>query len=77
MRDTAQKDILIDKIRQIEDPVILDEIRRLLDIGFDDKPYRTTEDQKEAIRHARSQIERGEIHGEEEADKEIDEWLNA
>lgn len=76
MIDSVQKDKLIDKIRQIENPDIFNEIQRLLEIEFDDKPYQTTEEQKEAIRQARDQIKRGEIITEEQADKEIDEWLN-
>ena len=76
MIDSAQKDKLIDEIRQIEDPEVFNEIRRLLEIEFDDKQYQTTEEQKEAIRQAKDQIERGETLSEEQADKEIDEWLN-
>ena len=76
MIDSAQKDKLIDKIRQIEDPEVFNEIRRLLEIEFDDKQYQTTKEQKEAIRQARDQIERGETLSEEQADKQIDEWLN-
>lgn len=76
MIDSAQKDRLIDKIRQIEDPEVFNELRRLLGIEFDDKQYQTTEEQKEAIRQAKDQIERGETLSEEQADKEIDEWLN-
>ena len=76
MIDSALKDRLIDKIRQIEDPEVFDEFRRVLGIEFDDQQYQTTEEQKEAIRQAKDQIERGETLSEEQADKEIDEWLN-
>jgi len=76
MIDSALKDKLIDKIKQIEDPEVFDELHRLLGIEFDDQQYKTTEEQKEAIRQAKDQIERGETLNEEQADKEIDEWLN-
>jgi hypothetical protein len=76
MIDSAQKDKLIDKIRQIEDPEILDEIQRLLEIEFDDKPYMTNEEQREAIRGAREQIQNREIIDEEQANNQIDAWLN-
>ena len=76
MIDSAQKDKLINRIREIEDPVIFNEIQRLLGIEFDDKPYVTSNEQKEAIQKARDQIKNGEFLNEEQANKEIDEWLN-
>jgi len=76
MIDSAKKDRLINKIRQIEDPEVFDEIQRLLNIEFDDKPYMTNEEQKQAIRQAREQIKNGEIIDENQANNQIDEWLN-
>ncbi len=76
MIDSAQKDKLIDKIRQIEDPEIFNEIQRLLEIEFDDKPFMTNKEQKEAIQRARQQIRKGEIIDEEQANNQIDKWLN-
>jgi hypothetical protein len=76
MIDSAQKGRLINKIRQIEDPEVFDEIQRLLNIEFDDTPYMTNKEQKEAIRIAREQIKNGEIMDENEANEQIDEWLN-
>lgn len=75
MTDSRQKDKLIAKIQQIENPELLQEIQRLLEIEFDDTPFVTTEEQKEVIQRARRQIKNGEIMDEEQANNQIDEWL--
>jgi len=38
--------------------------------------YKLNEQQTQAIREAREQIKNGQFMSTEEADKEIDEWLN-
>ncbi len=60
MIKSAQKEKLINKIKEIEDSNIIDEINQLLEIEFDDTPYITNEHQKKAIQDARDQINRGE-----------------
>jgi hypothetical protein len=76
MIDSTQRDKLINKIRQIENPEIFNEIQRLLEIEFDDKPFITNEEQKEAIRYAREQIKNGDVIDEGQANNLIDKWLN-
>ena len=66
---------LINKIKTIKDKNVLDEIYRLLEIDFDDDVYVTSHEQKEAIAQARTQINNGQVMSAEEADKDIDEWL--
>jgi hypothetical protein len=73
MIDSEKRDKHIDKIRKLEDPEVFDEIQRLLNIEFDDKPYLTNEEQRQAIQRAREQIRNGEIIDENEANNEIDE----
>lgn len=75
MVDSFQRDKLIDKIRQIDDQEILNEIQRFLEIEFDDEPFITNEEQKKSIQRAREQIKKEEIIDEEQANSQIDEWL--
>lgn len=75
MIDSTQKDKLIDKIRQIEDPEIFNEIQRLLEIEFEDKPFKTNDEQKITIQRARDQIKKGEIIDENKANEQINKWL--
>jgi len=70
------KDQLIKRIQQIEDQAIIDEIYRLLGIDFDDTVYKTTDKQKNAISEARQQVETGQTLSEDEANEEIDKWLD-
>ncbi len=76
MIKSAQKEKLINKIKEIEDSNIIDEINRLLEIEFDDTPYITNKHQKKAIQDARSQINSCETLNEDQANNEINEWLN-
>jgi hypothetical protein len=69
---------LIEKIQLTHDDRILEEVFRILeletaeDIGI----FKLNDEQKGAIREGRMQVENGQFLTEEEANKEIDEWLN-
>ena len=68
---------LIDKIQNIQDGRILEEAYRLLELDIEDADiYKLNNSQKEAIAVARKQIKKGQFLTEEQANKEIDEWLN-
>jgi tRNA A22 N-methylase len=68
---------LIDKIQKTKDERILEEAYRLLEIETEDiEIYKLNDDQKKAISEARQQIKNGQFLTEEQANKEIDEWLN-
>lgn len=68
---------LIDKIQSTKDDRILEEAFRLLELETEDiEIYRLNDAQKKAISEARQQIENGQFLTEEQANKEIDEWLN-
>ena len=71
----AQKEKIINRIKELEDINLIDDINRLLEIEFDDSTYKTNENQKNAIREARNQIKKGDTLTENQADNEIDEWL--
>ncbi|MBX2969039.1 MAG: hypothetical protein KF803_06690 [Cyclobacteriaceae bacterium] len=68
---------LIDKIQKTQDERILEEAFRLLELETEDiEIYQLNDDQKKAINEARQQIKNGQFLTEEQANKEIDEWLN-
>lgn len=69
---------LIEKIQKTQDNRLLEEAFRLLDLETteDIEIYRLTEEQKKAIGEAREQVKNGQFLTEEQANKEIDEWLN-
>ncbi len=68
---------LIDKIQKTQDERILEEAFRLLELEAEDiEIYQLNDDQKKAINEARQQIKNGQFLTEEQANKEIDEWLN-
>jgi hypothetical protein len=69
---------LIEKIQKTQDERILEEAFRLLELETteDIEIYRLNDDQKKAISEARQQIKNGQFLTEEQANKEIDEWLN-
>jgi hypothetical protein len=67
---------LIDKIEKTEDKRILDEMFRLLEIETGDiEIYTLNESQIMKVNEAREQIKKGQFLTEEQANKEIDEWL--
>lgn len=55
---------------------LLEEAYRLLEIESEDiEIYKLNSDQMIAIKEAKNQIKKGQVLTDEEADKEIDEWL--
>lgn len=67
---------LIDKIQETKDDRILEEAYRLFELEAEDiEVYKLNDDQKKAISEARQQIKNGQFLTEENANKEIDEWL--
>lgn len=68
---------LIDKIQKTQDGRILEEAYRLLEIETDEiEVFKLNDGQKNAISEARQQIKNRQFLTEEQANKEIDEWLN-
>ena len=77
MRQTEIKDRLIARIRELDNQHLLEEISRLLDT-VQNEPTETislTEEQKQSIRKGQQDIQEGNSLNEEQANKEIDEWL--
>ncbi len=68
---------LIKKIRATNDENILEEAYRLLDLETNDaKIYKFNDDRKTEIGTYRLQITQGQFLTNDQANKEIDEWLN-
>lgn len=67
---------LIKRINNIEDELLLQEVSRLIDTVDDESDiYYFTEEESRAIEEARESYKRGEFLTDEEANKEVDEWL--
>lgn len=67
---------LIQKINTVDSDDLLEEAYRLLEIeGEDIEIYKLNSDQIISIKEAQSQIKNGQVLTEQQADKEINEWL--
>ena len=76
MPDTNLKERLINKIKETNDPVILEEVSNLFELQEPDTIYQVNDEQKKAIEEAKNQIKDNQTLSDEQADKDIDEWLN-
>lgn len=77
MSTTELKKRLIDKIQKTDNENLLEEAYRLLELETQDiEVYKLTDDQRKAIDEAKQQITNGQFLTDEQANKEIDEWLN-
>ena len=74
--NTAELKIdLIHRISELKDVAVMEQIKRLLDFELNDERYITTDEQKQAIFSAQKEIESGEFLTEDEAEKEMQRWL--
>ena len=73
---TEEKAKLISKINEIKDQSVIDDLMRLLAINFDDPIYLLSDEQRANVMEAREQIRKGQGIDSEQADGEIDQWLN-
>ena len=68
---------LIDKIQKTENEGLLEEAYRLLELETSDiEIYKLSDNQKLIVEESRQQIKNGQFLADEQANKEIDEWLN-
>jgi len=72
---TKLQEILIKKISSTTDERILQEVNRLLETGADEEIYQLTSEQVAGIEESKEQIKNGQFLTNEEANKEIQEWL--
>lgn len=73
---TEEKAKLISKINEIKDQSVIDDLMRLLAINFDDSIYLLSDEQRANVMEAREQIRKEQGIDSEQADGEIDQWLN-
>ncbi|MEO8820971.1 MAG: hypothetical protein ABI267_06680 [Ginsengibacter sp.] len=67
---------VIEKIGKIDDEDLLKEVNRLIDIEASDfEIYELNEEERQSIMKAENQIKNGEFLTDEEAKKDIAEWL--
>lgn len=76
MSNTKLKEKLINKIKETDDPSILEEVSNLFELQEPDTVYPVNDNQKKAIEEAKEQIKNKETLTDEQANKDIDEWLN-
>ena len=76
MSSAELKKRLIDKIQKTDNKNLLEEAFRLLQMESEDiEVYKLSEEQKNAVNEARQQIKNGQFLTDDEANKDIDEWL--
>jgi len=68
---------LIEKIKSLENETLLKEAFRLVSLETDNTDvYKLSDKQREIINEAREQIASNQYLTEEQANREIEEWLN-
>ncbi len=68
---------LIEKIQHSENKSLLEDVYRLFELETQSlEIYELNESQLDAVNEAREQLKTGKYLTSEQADKEIDEWLN-
>ena len=70
------KNRLINKIKETDDPVILEEVSALLELHEPESVYEVSDAQKKKIEQAKEQVIKNETLSDEQADKDTDEWLS-
>ena len=76
MSATELREKLIAKIRQTKDEALLEDISNLIELQETDQIYLLSNEQKKAVEEARKQIKNGACCTDEQANKEIDQWLS-
>jgi hypothetical protein len=66
---------VIDKVNKVNDESLLLDLMRLLDDSDDKEIHRLSNGHKIAVQTAINQIDNGDFLSNDQADKEIDEWL--
>ena len=72
MAEESLKDKLINKLKEINDPAILEEVSNLFELQEPKTVYHTSDQQKKAIEEAKEQIKSGQTFTDEQVNKEID-----
>ena len=76
MSNTELKDRIITRVRESDDPELLKEVFKLMEIEYEDlEVYKLSNEQKAGINAAKEEVRNGNVISNEKSDKEIDEWL--
>ena len=78
MTTEEKKQKLLKKIHQIEDSDLIQHFLHLIEAEMELKkrePYKLTEMEKEALKVAEADVEKGDVMNQDEADEKIKKWL--
>lgn len=67
---------IINRISNLEDDAVIEKIKRLLDFELENKIYQLSDDQLNRIQEAKNEYTKGRIVSNEQANKDIEQWLN-
>lgn len=70
------KEKLINKIKETNDPLLLEEVSALFELQEPESIYEINDAQKKKITEAREQIKNKQTLSDKQADKDTDEWLS-
>ncbi len=77
MTTNELKHKVIDKINELDNDSLLEDLIRLIEDSSDDNEiYRLSDNHKKAINKAIDQIEKGDYLTKEQSNKQINEWLS-
>ena len=74
MTTIALRKYLVSKINLLEDDLILEKIKKIIEKK--EKVYELSEEQLKKLAQSREQFANGEFYTQEEVDLKIEEWLN-
>lgn len=76
MPATDIKEKLINKIKETNDLLLLEEVSTLFELQEPESIYEVNDMQKKKIEEAREQIKNKQTLSDEQANKDTDEWLS-
>jgi hypothetical protein len=76
MTTVELKNLLINRIAEINDKSFLSAIKTIIDTKSESTIYKTTPEQRRRIKEGRAQLAKGEGIPNELVEKEIDQWLS-
>ena len=75
--NTAELKIdLISRIANTKEPLIIEELRKLLDFELDKSVYELNSMQQQRVSEARAEYLAGNVLSEQKADEAINQWLS-
>ena len=67
---------VINKINQLKYPHIIEDIQKLIDFELSTDLYTLSEEQINRVKEAKEEYQNSEILNKQEANQEIEKWLN-